>query len=500
MILRMYHFNQSNLYQIANNKMKDSVNTYIEEMKDKGLLTGYFGLLAKNIYGRTRVKNCEVLELLIYGAYREEQSKLEKTELNLFKDVADYYYQQGQEEVNGTLNKKRKVSVMSDAFFLALLEMPNAKGYTWKQYVEAIIKYNADQIYRQCVINIGQDKENNIEEAIFQNIIKKQQNAKLCMNGDKISGAVDNQLIGMNNLAKIEGISSFDEKAKCKFVSIEDEATTKECQSLNGQEFYIHDWNEFYRYSRMNGKVMKYRCYGLITGLNLPPINDGFHWCRSFIIYLPRGVAKEEKVEYNDLELPKISKNVKPLLKDYKLNRKVKKLFNQYLTDENVIIDNENSKPMYYSVDKDKIVINPQHENFKYYNLDESLTHEIIHLIDKRNNISDKLNIENDLRRTENYIVSNSQKYIDMFKNKEYFENMTLGDIFSSLTYDNIAGKYGHNYDYWYDINNVKSELSANIMSAYLNDNTKTLDVISDITSLNNIKEEVIRKYEKYIK
>ena len=70
----------NNLYHIADSKTKNKVNTYIEEWKDKGLLTGYFGVLANNIYKRTRVKNNEILELLIYGAYIEEQSKLDKYE------------------------------------------------------------------------------------------------------------------------------------------------------------------------------------------------------------------------------------------------------------------------------------------------------------------------------------------------------------------------------------------------------------------------------------
>ncbi len=296
----MYNFNQSSLYQIANSKTKSSVNTCIEEMKDKGLLIGYFGMLAKNIYGRNKVKNSEILELLIYGAYVEEQSKLEKTELDLFKGVANYYYEKGQEEVNEGLHKKRRVSEMSDAFFLSLLDRPNGKGYVWRQYVEAVVKYNADQIYRQCVIHIGQGKENNMEEPVFQNMIRKQQNAKLCINGDKISGDVDLFLIGFNNQAKLQGMYCFDEEAKCKFISVGDDTTTKECRSLNGQEFFVHDWNEFYRYSKMNGGMVKCRCYGLVTGLNLPPINDGFHWCRSTIKYLPV-LEKEEKKWYNKL-------------------------------------------------------------------------------------------------------------------------------------------------------------------------------------------------------
>lgn len=269
-------FTFDNMYNIADNKTKKRIDTYIEEWKDKGLLLGYFGMLANNIYKRTRVKNSEILELLIYGAYIEEQSKLEETELNTFKDVANYYYQQGQEEVNNTFpkNKRKQVSVIPDAIFLALLDIPNAKGYVWNQYIEAIIKYNADQIYRQLTIDLQQGKEPDITNDIYQNIINRQQNTRLNINDDKISGDVDLTLVGINNLSKLEGIYSFDDKAKVRFVSIEDEKRTEMCASLEGQEFYVHDWNEFNRYSKSNDTIKKYKCYGLVLGLNLPPIND----------------------------------------------------------------------------------------------------------------------------------------------------------------------------------------------------------------------------------
>lgn len=126
-IFNSIDFDFNSLYNIANIKTKKRINTYIDEWQDKGLLTGYFGTLAKNIKNRSRVKNSEILELLIYGAYIEEQNKLEATELNIFKEDANYYYQQGQEEVNKTLKKKKVVSVIPDAIFLALMTMPNAK-------------------------------------------------------------------------------------------------------------------------------------------------------------------------------------------------------------------------------------------------------------------------------------------------------------------------------------------------------------------------------------
>ena len=284
-IFNSIDFDFNNLYSIADNKSKKRIDTYIDEWEDKGLLTGNFETLARNIKNRTRVKNSEILELLIYGAYIEEQNKLKEPELNTFKEVANYYYQEGQKEVNKTLSKKKIVSVIPDAIFLALMSMPNSKGYIWNEYIETMMKYNADQIYRQATIDLQQQKQLDITNDIYQNLIKRQQSSKLNINEDKISGDVDLTLIGINNQAKIKGIYSFDEKAKCKFVSVEDEATTKMCRSLDGQEFYIHDWNEFERYSKSNDSIRKYKCYGLVSGLNLPPINDGFHWCRSTIIY-----------------------------------------------------------------------------------------------------------------------------------------------------------------------------------------------------------------------
>lgn len=93
-IFKTLNLNSDNLYSIADFKTKKEANVYIEELKDKGLLKGYFGVLAKNIYSRTRVKNSEILELYIYGAYIEEQSKLDEYEKQIMYDDCNYYYQE----------------------------------------------------------------------------------------------------------------------------------------------------------------------------------------------------------------------------------------------------------------------------------------------------------------------------------------------------------------------------------------------------------------------
>ena len=122
-IFDTFNFTSENIYNIADNKTKRRINTYIEQWKEQGLLknNNYFSVLANNIYNRTRVKNSEILELLIYSAYIEEQNKLEEQEKQIMYEDANYYYKQGQQEVN----KKKKPSIIQMALFLALLDQPN---------------------------------------------------------------------------------------------------------------------------------------------------------------------------------------------------------------------------------------------------------------------------------------------------------------------------------------------------------------------------------------
>ena len=289
-IIDTFKFNFDTLYNIAEVKTKNRINIYIEEWKDKGLLTGYFGMLAKNIYNRTRVKNSEILELLIYGAYIEEQSKIKEQELNIMYDDVNYYYQEGQQEVNNTLPKKERkpLNILKWAFFLALLDRPNVKGYIYEQYIQATIQFNAQQIYRQMTIDLQQQKQIDITNDIYQNLIKRQNNSKLNINEDKISGDIDTQMIGLNNLAKVEGIKEVDNNAQVRVMAVMDGKETDMCHSLDGQLFYINKENTFDRYygeTQKDLRIERIKCFGLVVGLNLPPISHHFHWCRSTITY-----------------------------------------------------------------------------------------------------------------------------------------------------------------------------------------------------------------------
>ena len=346
-IFDSYKIDFEHLYSITDNKTLNRIKTKIEEWKDKGLLNGYFGMLANNIYKKTRVKNSEILELLIYGAYVEEQSKLEETELNTFKDVANYYYQEGQKQVNGKLKKKKPISTLDMALFLALMEQPVYNGYTFKQNIEIMTRYNVEQIYKQCLINIMQRKENNIDDPIIQNIIKRQQNTKLCINGDKISGSIDLTMIGINNKCIVEGIKSIDKNAKVQFISDKCDNVTPMCMNMDRMIFNVNDYNEFIRYvgtSTKDVRQEKIKVFGLVQGVNLPPINNFFHWCHSYLIY----------VKNKGNEIPEMKPLIKQGLKVYsrkelkQLSKITSDIANKYTNNKSkwsgkIIVDNKNA-------------------------------------------------------------------------------------------------------------------------------------------------------------
>ena len=344
-IFESIDFTFNNFYNIADKEHKNRINTYIEEWKDKGLLTGYFGMLAKNIYNKTRVKNSEILELLIYGAYIEEQNKLKEQELNIMYDDANYYYEQGQQEVNNTLPKKERksIDILEWALFLALLNEPNVKGYVFEQYIQATIQFNAQQICRQMTIDLQQQKQPDMTNDIYQNLIKRQNNSKLNINGDKISGDIDAQLIGVNNLAKVEGIKEVDNNAQIRFMAVIDGKETDMCHSLDGQLFYINKENEFERYygeTQKDLRIERIKCFGLVVGLNLPPISHHFHWCRSTITYQIPTDNITLITRYNIFS----TKTEKEIEKNYNINKVRmkgidKKVLNNILANMNKVYD-----------------------------------------------------------------------------------------------------------------------------------------------------------------
>lgn len=138
---------------------------------------------------------------------------------------------------------------------------------------------NTNQIYRQVLINLQQQKELKMDSDEFKILFNRQDKQKLNINGDKVSGVADMELINLNNLAKIKGIEREDKNAKVRFISDLCDNVTAMCQHLNGKEFYINKDNIFDRYWGETAKevtIMRVRAKGLVPRSEFTTYNASF--------------------------------------------------------------------------------------------------------------------------------------------------------------------------------------------------------------------------------
>lgn len=355
-IFNSISYNYVDLNKPISAAQRKKLNRIIDEWDENGLLNGYFKFKVEEIIKKRYITNEEMLDVLIWGAYVKERSQLEKYEQQLFIDVSNDLYNQGIDEINP---KRKKHWSLTWAYIWSLLTLPNIKGDKWTTYVEAIALTYAKEIKRQTMINLQQNKKLNILDDVFQNIIKKQHNKYLSINVDKISGTLDSQVVEIANQSLLKaGEDIGNKQLQVRFIAEVDKRTTDMCLSMNNMLFNVNDWNRFYRYSASDGKNVFYTVKGLKSGVNLPPINNHFHYCRSTITYLvdmPRDELNKKSQTFNER-----SAIGKWLSSDfYYINQKMYK--NQKLTKEEKKLVKDlyrglNKEPYYKARDDEYIV------------------------------------------------------------------------------------------------------------------------------------------------
>lgn len=273
----------------ASNKRMNEFKDKIEEFLENNEVEGYVAYQLRKLLNRKKIRNNEVVENSILMAYQEESIKLDEMEKTLFQTVSETIYRDAQREAIEVLGKPKdnKVYPLPDFLLLGYLALPTYRGYKWKDYRLADIEYNVRQIYTQLVMNMQQNKRLDVNNDEFKSIFNKQNNRYLnkkkdSRQADQYSGALDNEVCFLANQIALDGMI----KQGCtrvQFIAVVDEKTTAMCETLNGQIFNINDWNTFSRYSATDGKNVVYKIKGLQVGVNLPPIDNHFHYCRSTI-------------------------------------------------------------------------------------------------------------------------------------------------------------------------------------------------------------------------
>lgn len=281
-ILDSIKYNKSSLYEYTKDSNLQRFKRVIIDNKDIFPKGSYLLFIANKYLNRMYLKNNEILEFLLIIEYLKFRYKTDETEL--FNELVNIGYEQALKECRSVKSKSSKVLDTPNIILLSLLSLPNHLGYVWSDYVTSMILFEADEVYRQTLINIEQERELNIENEEYKNILEKQIKRQINFNDGRFSGALENQSDFLINMTKVEVGKQYG-LTMVRFVSTIDKKTTRMCKSLNNKIFYTDKLNVYKRFSQRDNAIITYRTKGLVLGENLPPITNHFHYCRSTITY-----------------------------------------------------------------------------------------------------------------------------------------------------------------------------------------------------------------------
>ncbi len=244
-------------------RLKNKIN----EWRDEGILVGYLKYLVDNI----RYSYQYVLNVLILACYYEGFDEI--------NDLSNIVFEKVGSDCVSQLNQESPFNVTYDRDLLFSFLVVPIVAVTYENYLRALLETSARETYN--LIATALTHEIAVNEDLIKQYVEKQTNRLLCINKDRFSGALDETSRSLFNQLYVHYLRN----EKVIFIAEIDNKTTEMCMSLNGQIFNVSDYNEFDRYSATAGGIMHYKIYGLEPGINLPPINDHFHWCRSTVKY-----------------------------------------------------------------------------------------------------------------------------------------------------------------------------------------------------------------------
>lgn len=250
----------------------------INDWKELGIYNGHFEYLVSS---KSTYTYRDLIEILIYSIYALRENRIKKYTKNILLEVANNTYNQGYEEISNQYKIRRKTPLEWE-FIYSLLTIPTL-NISFYQYLSTLSMQSTEEIMKKVITCYQQDRY--ITEDILKDISKKQMNRLLCINDDKYSGVIDDlsRIVGNNAYLKV---ADDIEDIQVRFIAEIDSKTTKMCSGMDNMLFYVHKTNKFYRYSEIDKRDVYYEVKGLVQGVNLPPINNHFHWCRSTITYL----------------------------------------------------------------------------------------------------------------------------------------------------------------------------------------------------------------------
>lgn len=262
--------NRNQLNSLMSSSFKRKYERDKRSWKDMDIITPYFQFL---IDTTTKLTYSNVLKLYVMAIYLKYQKKEFDECKDLLVKVANDIYKQAEKELHKEHKKNLTWSIIRD---WAIVQTINIPFYNYLEILNQTSSEEASKIF----INLIQ-QELVLDDSGISRMIEKQLNRLISIKKNRFSGLLENTSRQIGNMAYIMPFPN----QKVRFIAEMDDRTTKMCMSMNDYIFNTKDRNVFYRYSDAAKSKIKYDIQGLQLGINLPPIMDHFHYCRSVLSY-----------------------------------------------------------------------------------------------------------------------------------------------------------------------------------------------------------------------
>jgi len=202
--------------------------------------------------------NRDILFVLLFNLYLNQTDSINKLSNKVLNEVS-----------KDSLSKLPfKASVDNPLQYALILNSP------LYLYLKSLAYTDALEAQRTILTSLQNQSELSLDR-----LIEKQRKRILNINEDKYSGVLHDVSIRVANESYVEPLRK--ENHKVKFIAIEDERTTPMCNSMDGMIFNTVDKNSF---DRETGEGLQhFEVDGLVSGINLPPITNFTHHCRSWV-------------------------------------------------------------------------------------------------------------------------------------------------------------------------------------------------------------------------
>lgn len=246
------------------------------EAIQSGTLTSYQTYMARKWLLKTKIRNRDMLLWYLVYKYAYFNYLMKEIERNVFYEVNKHFVEETEkqcQELTGKDYKLDYIKLTDEA-----MDEPNNLGYIWDVYKDSTTDYNANEMYNAIVVEYKEEKKT------IKEVLDRQENriikTKKKENGIYFYGSVENELDFITTFSQLQIFEKYGIE-RVKWVSVIDNSTCKECESMDGKEFMINDWNEYVKYENDDKDYETIKTNGIKIGENAPPIHL---YCRCYLL------------------------------------------------------------------------------------------------------------------------------------------------------------------------------------------------------------------------